>query len=352
MTARKPRMHMLDPARSGVATAGICGHIGTTTTRPSKVTCKACLRAIAAAAATLAAAAETARRNAPPAVLSGRGQTDVGHVGARAIASSIAGEVVTSGPRWGSVASALAAWAMTADARRSVASSSSPDRFGQRGGSDGGPTPTTPRGTQHDLLDVEAALERGCQPMRVGEHSLTRATVRAIVEARLCGKPIDRAVGPRVTGPVARMYEEAGAGTSKAEAKRAASKRGTYRERIEASADEVAERAGLTRHQVGLVVRAARRAIAVELARKGLIPERVALREMVGSKNTEVVMSEWDLEGWKDIAPLVRRSEDVCKRLSKREKDPLPVARYLGRVVAKRAQVEEWARRQTAEAAA
>jgi len=333
----KRPVHLHDAERSGLLTVGICGYTGQTSPKAARVTCKPCLRALAAVTARLAKAADDARRNVPPAVLSGRGQTDVGDVGERAIASSIAGEHVASRPRWGSVASALAAWAMTRDAARSVASSSAPSRFGHKA-QDGGEVPTTPRGTQHDLLDVEAAVERGCQAVEVGGHYLTRAHVRAIVEARICGRPVDRAVGPRVQPP-----------TLDKEAKRQALKRGTVRERVEASADDVAERCGLTRHQVGIVVRGARRAIAAELARKGLIPERCARDESTRHGTEERMAAEWDLEGWKSIAPLVRRSVEVCQRLARREADPLPVRRYLGSVVAKTADVEAWVSRQVAE---
>lgn len=326
MKRSKARVHMLDSARTGVAQIGVCGHMGTCTTRPGRVTCKPCLRAIVAVAAKLEEAARDRRRAIPPAMLDGPGQSDVGAAGATAIAASIAGEIVSTGARWGSVDSAMAALAQTQDSRRSVASSSSPDRFGKDVVRSAAVTPTTPRETRDDVLDIEAALERACVTTRVGDRSLPAAEVRAIAEAMLFGRPVER----RVLG-----------------------RRSTYRERVKAPIEEVAALAELTKHQVAIVMRHVRGRVARHLARKGLIPLRAAVREMsradLGVEEDDMAVpagQQWDLEGWKDIAPLVGRSEETCKRLASRPDDPLPIARYLGRVVASRAAVVAWAGRQ------
>lgn len=334
--ARKPRMHLLDAERSGIHPVGYCGHMGTCTTRTTKVTCKQCLRALAAVTVRLAEAADAARRAVPPAVLSGPGQSDVGHIGARAIASSIAGEPVHAGYPWSTAEAAVRAHFVAGDTPRSVASSSSPERFGKRGGDSSGVVPTTPREMHNNIADVGKAIDRGCQSMEVGDRYLPRLTVREIVEARVGGRPVAKQVGPRA-------HEEDAATQAR---------RGTYRERVDVQAEDIGEHFGLTRHQVGIVVRRSMQAIARILAAKGLIPPRAAAGRHRGEEPESEERMEWDLEGWKDIAPIVRRSEDVCQRLSKREKDPLPVTRYLGRVVAKRVEVEEWTRRQVATEAA
>lgn len=332
---RKPRMHLLDADRSGIHPIGYCGHMGTCTPKASRVTCKQCLRALAAVTVKLAEAADAARRAAPPAVLSGPGQTDVGQIGARAIASSIAGEPVHTGYRWSTPEAAVRAFFAAGDAPRSVASSSSPERFGKRSGDSSGVVPTTPRETRDDMSDIEKAIDRGCQSMEVGDRHLPRSMVREIVEARVGGRPVAKQVGPRA-------HEEDAATQAR---------RGTYRERVDVQAEDIGGHFGLTRHQVGIVVRRSMQAIALILADKGLIPPRAAAGHRGDEPGSEERM-EWDLEGWKDIAPIVRRSEDVCQRLSRRERDPLPVTKYLGRVVAKREAIEEWARRQVSTEAA
>lgn len=280
-------------------------------------TCKLCLRALARVEVELAAERDR-RGDAPPAVLDGPGQSEVGAEGARAIARSIAGEPVATGARWGSVSSAMAALAMTQDARRSVASSS--DWYGK--GTGGGRTPTTPRETREDTIDLEQAFERACSPVRVGTELVGRDVVRAIAEARLLGRRLERKV-------LDRMGHD---------------RKSTTLHRADVSALETAELAGMTRTQVAIVVRAVRRRLAEELARKGLVPARAIARESGGEQEAE--MSAFDLESWKEIAPVVGRSEDQCQRLAKRDRDPLPVSKYLGRVVAKRADVEAWAARQ------
>lgn len=318
MTRSAPRTHysMTEDART------VCGITpnGPTTASAEATTCRMCLRALARVC--VAVVVERDRRGeVRPAVLDGPGRADVGADGAWALAQSIAGEPVSTGPRWGSPRSALAAWAMTADERRSVASSSSPDRFGKRGGPDGGPTPTTPRSTQFDLLDVEAALERGCIATTVGDIRLDAQQVRALVEARVCGTPRERKIPGR---------------------------KGRYYERVAMGAEELAEHCGLTRHQVGIVVRRMTLRIAEELARKGLIPARSVrmARERVSKGEETMAIGRYDCETWKEICSKVGRSEDWCRAASKRESDPLPVHQYGGRVVACSVELSAWVHRQ------
>lgn len=54
----------------------------------------------------------------------------------------------------------------------------------------------------------------------------------------------------------------------------------------------------------------------------------------------------WDLDGWKEIASIVGRSEDSCARLAARGDDPLPIARYGNRVIARRAELLAWVSRE------
>ena len=52
------------------------------------------------------------------------------------------------------------------------------------------------------------------------------------------------------------------------------------------------------------------------------------------------------VDGWKSIARVVALSPSTCRRLARRDVDPLPVFVYLGRVVAWPAKLVEWQERQ------
>lgn len=56
----------------------------------------------------------------------------------------------------------------------------------------------------------------------------------------------------------------------------------------------------------------------------------------------------WDLEGMKAIADFLGRSEGWCRRYADESlDDPLPVHRYLGRLVARSGALRAWQLRQT-----
>lgn len=297
----------------------------------SAVTCRLCLRALAAVAVRIEAERDR-RGDLRPAVLDGPGRSEIGAGGAMAIARSLAGEPITTGPRWGGVASAWEALVLSQAERRSIASSSSPDRFGQRGGSSSASTPTTPRETQTDLVDVEIARDAACRAMVIGPHRLTAVQVLAIAQARVVGRVVvkpGRMIGGTVVG----------------------GGRGRHRVIEQVSAEEIATETGLTRHQVGIVVRRVRAEMAPRLARKGLIPESAARRENAVEEESQMAaVAGFDLEGWKAIAPVTGCSENWCREQAKRSTDPLPVKYYAGRVVAQRAEVVAWVKRQVRDA--
>jgi hypothetical protein len=315
----------------GDAVLTICGVLPSLSTATiSEVSCRLCLGHIERTAASVQVERDR-RGDHAPAVLEGPGQSTVSATGRRAIDRSIAGEPIDTGPRWGSVRAAMAALAMTQDARRSVASSSSPDRFGRGMGGDGGPAPTTPRETREDTIDLEMALRRACVPMQVGPHQLTAVMVRVIVEPRLLGRVVH--------SPVIGL-----------EAGKQVSRKNSVQRRVDVSALEVAESSGLTRHQVGMVTRRVSAAIGEELARKGLIPARAAARERQReSESAEVEMAAvigFNLQGWKSIAAHVGKSEAWCRERSQRETDPLPISRLEREVYARRDDVTQWLERQ------
>jgi len=195
------------------------------------------------------------------------------------------------------------------------------------GGGDGGLTPTTPRETRADIIDLETAWARATsRPVRVGVDDVPPEAVHAIAEARLLGR--------RVVQPV---HERTSQG-------KVVDRRSTIVVRFPMSALETGEHAGMSRTQIGIVARGVIGRFAAELARKGLVPPRAWAREQ---QEAEMASAHgYDLESWKDIAPVVGRSEDVCQRMARREEDPLPVRRYIGRVVAKRSEIEAWTLRQ------
>lgn len=313
----------------GVATCRMIAVV--VTDDAAAVTCRLCLRALAGVAARVEAERDR-RGDYRPAALDGHGCSDVGADGEMAIARSLAGEPITTGPRWGGIASAWEALVLSQAERRSIASASSPDRFGQRGGSSSSSTPTTPRETQTDLVDVEIARDAACRAMVVGPHQLTSIQVLAIAQARVVGRVVvkpGRMIGGTVVG----------------------GGRGRHRVIEQVSAEDIASETGLTRHQVGIVVRRVRAEMAPRLARKGLIPESSARRERVVEEESEMAaVAGFDLEGWKAIAPVTGCSENWCREQAKRASDPLPVKYYAGRVVAKRSEVVAWVERQVRDA--
>lgn len=103
----------------------------------------------------------------------------------------------------------------------------------------------------------------------------------------------------------------------------------------------------VTRHEVGLVIRAGKRAMRELLERKGLI-ERRRRDESEGMGGDEMAGPHgYDLKGWKDILPVIDVSEKLARQLMVRADDPLPVRVWFGSVIAKRADLLDWISRQT-----
>jgi hypothetical protein len=112
-------------------------------------------------------------------------------------------------------------------------------------------------------------------------------------------------------------------------------------ERVEVSGDEAAEwlsgQVGrvVTPRSVMLLRREGWRRFVAYLASRGLV---AAMRRREGD------VQPWDLETWPQIAGAMGKSEGWCRKMSERAEDPLPVTHVgaISRVVAVRAELEDW----------
>lgn len=131
-----------------------------------------------------------------------------------------------------------------------------------------------------------------------------------------------------------------------------------------ADVDTLAAEVGRTPRQTQRARAMVRGAMLYELVRIGLLPRprrmveathggiKVLERERERREATMAAPEGWDLDGWKEIGRVVGKSEDTCQRLAGRDDDPLPIDRFLGRPIAKRADVIAWVRREVERARA
>ena len=300
------------------------------------VTCLACLRLSRGARiqAAVVLAAEP-----PPFVPSGpyaspRAASNLDTPGRRIIARSIAGDEPDEHGRWSSVREALGAVATARDEGVPLASTSSPSRFG-RGKVSGGGTVRHSIATQLRCIEAEAALERSIRDVRVNRLLRVEARyVRAIASLVLLGRRTEHRI------PGRKSYR---------------------RDREPVPMDDVIAAVHsmggptLKGAQVRLAARSIERAVAEVLYAKGLVVRSAVTRggRMIGKEGSDMAAPHgYDVDGWKEIGALVGRGEDTARKLARRREDPLPVRWYLGRAVAKRADIESWIGRQTATDAA
>lgn len=241
---------------------------------------------------------------------------------------SIHGEALDT-VRWSSVGAALRSWAAWTDEGYPVTSSSAVGRF-ETGAPRGGSGPSLPPAYRmaEDVVIVQMAIDRVFAEVRVQALDWLDATQhRDVLVMRLCGRP----VRSRLPGTKHMRVE-----------------------REPVSAEELAEVLSgyyiehVTKHHIGLVVREGLRQLTRELERVGAIPKRVAAKESVRMGLPSGC--GFDVEGWKEISELVGRSERTCRDLAKREREPLPTYDYLGKIVARRREIEAWAARQASAA--
>lgn len=189
--------------------------------------------------------------------------------------------------------------------------------------------PGAPSGRE-DVIAFQRAMEASfVAPYAVALGIVVPAhRCRAVLEARLCGVPVEVEVAPGRKGTVVR------------------------RENV--SAEELAEQlsvelsVAITENHVGLIYRAGRRAMVVELARVGMLPPprvRVsATREGAGEEMR--APKGYDLDGWKAIADYLGVHETTARTRLTEGKDPIPVHDYRNGVIAKKSEIDEWQLRQ------
>ena len=56
----------------------------------------------------------------------------------------------------------------------------------------------------------------------------------------------------------------------------------------------------------------------------------------------------YDLAGWTQIADYLDTCDRTARTLAKRGEDPLPVSRFNGRIIAKKAELAQWVSRELA----
>ena len=123
--------------------------------------------------------------------------------------------------------------------------------------------------------------------------------------------------------------------------------------------DTLAAKVGRTPRQTQRARALVRGAFVYELVRIGLVPRPRAVVEVTyggitvlereRAKRENMAAPEgYDVETWESIGRVVGRSEDTCQRLAARDEDPLPIERYGGRTIARRADLAAWVQREVA----
>lgn len=102
-----------------------------------------------------------------------------------------------------------------------------------------------------------------------------------------------------------------------------------------------------TRELVGQVIQRGRAAMRAALERKGLVERRVrraTARDVEGQAMAAPM--GFDLDGWKEILPLLGMTEATARERMLREEDPLPITPWCGRVIAVKTEIAAWLSRE------
>lgn len=241
------------------------------------------------------------------------------------IASTPVGDPLPRPPRWDSLSKAAEHWARVVDDGAPIRSAFRTEFVQSSGAADAGIC------GREDVLAFTRALEAAYRHERhFPQASVSVEAQRLILEARLCGVPRIEPIGCGRKGRVVRRHE--------------------------VSATELVpllrERFGLelTVHQVGVIYRDGMRAMRERLERAGeLRPMRRSTWKTIGiEEGSEMPRPPdgWDCDGWNEIADAVGLHPDTARKLAKRPSDPLPVADFMGRVIAKKTELDAWLERQ------
>lgn len=344
-------MHMLAPALPGdgreSAKRTACGQrdlgdVGLaryeTTPNAGDVTCRACrhaLRRVRAAEAIVAAIVAPATH--------ANGQRPASRADLATLWRSIRGEPEDPGPRWRSVRGALEHEARVVLDGAPVRSSSDPDRYGvlpQRSVGEV-PVPQAIAGRE-DVIAVRQSIDTagaacadacalGLIPTGV---ALTALDFVLVLRWTHQGEPVRQRIVENRKGEIMRLVPRTLA-------------------HIAAELSRRHDGAEVTETQARIAAGAVTGAFADALRRRGELA-RARVRDTGESRRKTAMAAPegWDLDGWKEISSIVGRSDDVCQRLAARAEDPLPIDRYLGRPIAKRADVLAWVRREVERARA
>lgn len=273
---------------------------------------------------------------------------------------SIAGDDDDAMPRLPSLRGFLAAAAASDDWGVPVRSTSDPERFGKGALRGGGGRPHDPcTGREHyalaqrELARVASSLS-SLYGLDAGEQMAVWCTVAGAgrIEMRNIHTGGGTDAIARDEARAAKRSKRRRRGTMQPPGKRRAF---LVPERKTLTATQVALELRrfdvfVTPHQVGLICRRVTERVRAAFERKGWIakrdvkPDNVTIEE--GS--TMAAPHGFDLEGWKDILPLIGVSQEMARELMRRADDPLPVRPWFGRVIAVRAELLAWVQRQTA----
>lgn len=230
-------------------------------------------------------------------------------------------------PQWSTWQSFLDRYYRMRDDGHALKSTSDPSRF--EGHS---PSQTTPEGDRAQRLIgeyafairiLEGAYANGLRLSDVPRRELTQSQCHSLLEARIVGRlvPSERkgGIGSRVAWEPSELAAEA----SKALA------------------------FDLTPGDVQSVYLVGGRFIEEALIARGMVSHRDA-RLLAGDEMADAADKPWTWESWKEIAGALGRSIGTVKRWSTRDTNPMPVHFVLGRVVARREDVEAWLREEVA----
>lgn len=239
---------------------------------------------------------------------------------------SIVGEAGEPDYRWRTLEAALAQYVRVIDDGTPMRSSFR-DEMPVQGG-----TGNTRASGREEVIAVEVGLERAfTRPRTFRDTTLTAADQRQLYELVRFGRVETKRIAP--------------------------GRKGTIRQRVPTTAAEVADRdlgGRLTPREVGLVIRAGNEAVARHLVEKGELRERAVNEEARGrrAEGEEMKLPKgYDLEGWKQIADHLGVALSTAESLAARADDanPLPVVRgYIGRAIAKSADLDAWSEREIA----
>lgn len=97
-----------------------------------------------------------------------------------------------------------------------------------------------------------------------------------------------------------------------------------------------------TRELVGQAIQRGRAAMRAALEAKGLVEKRARRVSERTEGDAMAAPMGFDLDGWKEILPLLGMTEATARERMMREDDPLPITPWCGRVIAVKSEIAAW----------